>query len=216
MRKISLLLAGVTVALALTAGAQAHVTIHPNAIPSGGFTTFDVRVPNERPKARTMKVDVQFPSGYLFLSYQAMPGWSTKVIYRQLAKPVVVFGETHKQEVDRVVWTARSGGLPARQFIEFPLSIAMPNAKAGSLLTFKALQRYSNGEIVRWIGPPSADTPAPQVYIEDSKAAIRDYPGGVGAARKDRAARHTFGLLLAAPLLGLAFLGLRYRRRHQS
>ena len=45
-------------ALALSATAQAHVTVHPNALPAGGFTTFVVRVPNERPKAATTKIDV--------------------------------------------------------------------------------------------------------------------------------------------------------------
>ena len=37
--------------------------------------------------------------------------------------------------------------------------------KAGDKLTFKALQTYSNGEVVRWIGPESSDNPAPVVTV---------------------------------------------------
>jgi|RhiMethySRZTD1v2_1073278.scaffolds.fasta_scaffold51946_2 uncharacterized protein YcnI len=217
MRKLALLLASLLAALALVGAAQAHVTLHPNALPSGGFQTFVVRVPNERPKASTTKVDVKFPSGFIFLSYAAVPGWNAQVIYRKLAKPVTVFGEKFTQEVDRVVWTARAGGVKPGQFIEFPLSIAVPSAKAGTLLTFKAVQTYSNGEVVRWIGPPSADEPAPQVMVTNANSPVRDYPGGVSAARKGQSASdHILGFVVGLPLLGAAGLGILYRRRRHS
>ena len=60
--------------LALAGVAQAHVTVHPNALPSGGFTVVNVQVPNERDKASTVKVDVQIPPGVFFLSTAADPG----------------------------------------------------------------------------------------------------------------------------------------------
>ena len=44
----------------------------------------------------------------------------------------------------------------------------MPN-QAGKALTFKALQTYSSGEVVRWIGPPDAEEPAPQVTLTASE-----------------------------------------------
>jgi uncharacterized protein YcnI len=179
MKKV-LIAAVATAALASAAAAQAHVTVHPNALPSGGFTTIGIRVPNERPKAATTKIDVQFPSGFYFLSYGALPGWKVKVLYRTLTTPVTVFGESIKQEVDRVVFTGR---LPAGQYVEFPLSVAIPADKPGTVLTFKALQTYSNGEVVRWIGPPGADEPAPQVKVIGAKSAVADYPGGVAAIR---------------------------------
>ena len=49
----------------------------------------------------------------------------------------------------------------------------MPN-EPGKALTFKALQTYTGGEVVRWIGPPDADEPAPQVTLaaaEEEEAA---------------------------------------------
>ena len=51
----------------------------------------------------------------------------------------------------------------------------MPN-EPGKALTFKALQTYSNGEVVRWIGPPDADEPAPQVTLTASRGGGRRTP----------------------------------------
>jgi uncharacterized protein YcnI len=215
-RRLTIAAAASAVALTLANAAQAHVTVHPNVLPSGGFTVIDVRIPNERPKASTVKVDVRLPAGFIFLSYQPMPGWSTKVIYRKLAKPVTVFGEKFTQEVDRVVWSSRGSRIRPGEFIEFPLSVAMPGGKKGSLLTFKALQTYSNGEIVRWIGSPSADEPAPQVMVTNANSPVRDYPGGVSAARKGQSSDHILGFVVGLPLLGAAGLGILYRRRRHS
>jgi MYXO-CTERM domain-containing protein len=216
MKKVVALLCTAIASLALAAVAEAHVTVHPNALPSGGFTIITIRVPNERPKAATTKVDVQFPAGFYFVSYQAMPGWRTKILYRTLAKPVTVFGEKVTQEVAEVIFT---GKLPAGQFIEFPLSVAIPALKPGALLTFKALQTYSNGEIVRWIGPPSADEPAPQVMVANANSAAQDYPAGIPAikkARKTQGLTPAQGAIVAVPLLALAGIGLVRRRRNRA
>jgi uncharacterized protein YcnI len=195
--------------------AQAHVTLHPNALPSGGYVVVNVRVPNERATTNTTKVDVQFPAGFYSVSTEAVPGWKATITYRKLAKPVAVEGGTTNQEVDQVIFT---GKLPPHQFVQFPLSVAVPKLKAGSLLTFKALQTYSNGEIVRWIGPPGADTPAPQVKVTSADSPVADYPGGVSvikhATRLTQSALTPLGGAAAAvPLLGLAGVGVRRRRR---
>lgn len=203
-------------ALGFAGAASAHVTLHPNALPSGGYTVIDVRVPNERPAANTTKVDVQFPPGFYSVSYEQVPGWRTTIEYRKLAKPITVNGETQSQEVDQVIFT---GKLPPHQFVEFPLSIAVPSVKPGTILTFKALQTYSNGEIVRWIGPPSADTPAPQVKVTSASSSVADFPGGVKAIKntvrntvfKDTSRK--VGAVIGLPLLGLAGIGVARRRR---
>ena len=62
-------------ALAFVGAAQAHVTVHPNALPAGGFTVINIQVPNERDNASTVKVDVQFPNGIFIASPTVMPGW---------------------------------------------------------------------------------------------------------------------------------------------
>jgi uncharacterized protein len=170
-------------ALALPATAQAHVTLQPKQAPAGGFVVEDVRVPNERDNANTTKVDLQMPPGFASVSYQATPGWSVKVTKEKLATPIKTDDGEVTEEVRRITWTATSkaAAIGPGQFRDFPLSVQVPG-KAGDKLTFKALQTYSNGEIVRWIGAPSSDTPAPQVTLTAGQDA------GNGAAAQKTAA----------------------------
>ena len=44
-------------------------------------------------------------------------------------------------------------------------------------MSFPALQTYTGGEVVRWIGAPGSDHPAPQVTLE----AAQDADGGAAA-----------------------------------
>jgi periplasmic copper chaperone A len=147
--------------------ASAHVTLQPEEAPAGGFTRLDVRVPNERDNAGTTKVDVQFPPGFLFVSTEPVPGWNAEVTMRKLDKPVEQFGEQITEAVDRVTFTADGEANQIRpgEFRDFGLSVGVPDNKPGSKLTFKSLQTYSSGEVVRWIGPPDSEEPAPQVTL---------------------------------------------------
>jgi uncharacterized protein len=159
-------------ALAVPAAAQAHVTLQPNQAPAGAFTVLDVRVPTERDNASTAKVDVQFPAGFASASYQAVPGWKVRVIKKKLATPIQTDDGPITEGVSRMVWTRtnRGGGIKPGQFQDFPISVQIPG-KAGDKLTFKALQTYSNGEVVRWIGAAGSDEPAPVVTVTSAKAA---------------------------------------------
>jgi periplasmic copper chaperone A len=169
MKIPSYILAAAVVAtiFALAPVAGAHVTLQPEQAPAGGFTRLDVRVPNERDNAGTTKVEVQFPPGFLFVSYEPVPGWDIEIAMRKLDKPVEQFGEQITEEVDRVTISGggETGVIRPGQFQDFGLSLAMPEGKPGSKLTFKALQTYSSGEVVRWIGPPDSEEPAPQVEL---------------------------------------------------
>lgn len=153
-------------ALALPASAAAHVTLQPSEAAAGDFTVLDVRVPNESDDAATTKVDVQLPDGFIFASYQPVPGWSVAVKMEKLAEPVTSHGEQITEQVAQVTWTADSdgAGIQPGQFVDLPISVQIPGA-AGDALTFKALQTYDDGEVVRWIGAPDSDKPAPQVIV---------------------------------------------------
>ena len=52
-----------------------------------------------------------------------------------------------------IIWTGdgKQGKIPPGQFLNFPISTEIPG-KEGEELTFKTLQYYDNGEVVRWIG----------------------------------------------------------------
>jgi periplasmic copper chaperone A len=203
-------------AAALTAPAAAfpHVTVHPNSVPSGGFTVLTVRVPNEIDNARTRRVDVKMPNGFISVSYQPVPGWSVQIKTTKLAKPVLNDdGVRITSQVSQVIFTSKTG-LGKDQYMDFPLSVAVPSAKAGSTLTFKALQTYSNGKVVRWIGSPSTDNPAPQVLVTSKSSPVRDYPAGVSAARSTQSATVLGGV--AAGAVGIAGIGLAVRRRRSA
>jgi len=166
--------AALVAVLALAPTAVAHVTLQPEEAPAGGFTRLDVRVPNERDNADTTKIDVQFPPGFLSVSTEPVPGWNIKLTKRKLDKPVEQFGEQVTEEVGRVTFTG--GSIRPGQFQDFGLSVGVPD-KPGSTLSFPAVQTYSNGEVVRWIGPPASEEPAPQVKLTAAEAEA----GGGGA-----------------------------------
>lgn len=153
--------------LALPAAAVAHVTLQPSEAPAGGFARLDVRVPSERDDAATRKVVVQMPGGFAAARYEPVPGWNISVSMRKLAKPVTSEGETQTEEVDAITFAAVRGGdgIEPGQFQDFGISVRLPERAAATKLTFKALQTYAGGEVVRWIGAPDTDEPAPQVTL---------------------------------------------------
>jgi periplasmic copper chaperone A len=138
-----------------------------------------VRVPTERDNASTTKVDVRFPPGFLFVSYEPVPCWDAKVTMRKLDKPVEQFGEQITEEVGRITFTAdgEAGVIGPGEFQDFGLSVGVPD-KPGRTLSFPAVQTYSNGEVVRWIGPADSEEPAPQVQLT---AAGAEAGGGASA-----------------------------------
>jgi periplasmic copper chaperone A len=179
--------AGAAVAvLVLAPTASAHVTLQPEEVTAGDFSRLDVRVPNERDDASTTKVEVRFPPGFLFVSTEPVPGWNAEVSMRKLEKPVEQFGERITEEVDRVTLTAQgeANAIGRGQFRDFGLSVGVPD-KPGATLKFPAVQTYSSGEVVRWIGPEDAEEPAPQVELTaagaeagGSQAAQQQAPAG--------------------------------------
>ena len=157
-------------ALAVPALASGHVTLQPEEVPAGGFTRFDVRVPNERDDAATEKVEVEMPDGFIFASYEPVAGWTVDVKMEKLDQPIEAFGEEHDSQVGTITWTADDPGAAIQpgQFRDFGLSVGIPEAvQSGDTLTFKAIQTYDNGEVVRWIGAPDSDEPAPTVAVTE-------------------------------------------------
>jgi periplasmic copper chaperone A len=156
--------AAVAAAPALPATAAAHVTLQPSTAPADGFTRLDVRVPNERDDAGTVKVDVQLPPGFAFVSYEPRPGWKVTVKREKAEEPVEVEGGFEvDEEVRQITWSG--GRIGPGEFVDFGLSLRMPKGEDGDKLTFKALQTYDDGDVVRWIGPEDADEPAPIVTL---------------------------------------------------
>jgi uncharacterized protein YcnI len=180
MGRRNLILAAALGALVVPASAQAHVSLHPNTLPSGSGPTVDIRVPNETSNARTVKVDVQIPPGFTLLSPEAVPGWTARVRTEKLAKPIKTDDGTVTEQPTEIIWTAAQGkGTPPGDFQNFPLQIVVPG-KEGDVLTFKTIQSYSNGSIVRWIEARDGQHPAPTVNVTAEGGFIQDQAGDAG------------------------------------
>ncbi len=169
-----------TAALAAPVTAQAHISLHPNTIPAGAFATLDVRVPGEQEGAYVRKVDVLFPAGFTGVDYENVPGWSTHVVETKLATPIQEDGETIDTEVSQIIWTWTGplGKVNNGQFINFPLSLAIPEDAAGKALEFRTVQTYSNGQVVHWIEPSlTAEHPSPRINVTAKGGLIEEVAG---------------------------------------
>ncbi|MFD5227669.1 YcnI family protein [Streptomyces qaidamensis] len=163
--------AGVTV-LALSAPAFAHVTVQPEGTAAkGGYAVVDFKVPNERDDASTTKLEVNFPTDHPLASVmpEPMPGWKIEVTKSKLDKPLEMHGEKITEAVTKVTWTADGKGIEPGYFEKFPLSVGQLPEDTDQLV-FKALQTYSNKEVVRWIevpqkGQEEPDNPAPVLEL---------------------------------------------------
>lgn len=176
-------IAGLTAALALggTTIAQAHISLHPNAIPAGAFVTLNVRVPGEEEGAYAYKIDMLLPPGFTQVDTQNVPDWSVKEVVKKLATPIQTEAGPVSEEVSEIIWSGDRttlGRLDNGTFTQFPLSIAMPDGGAGQSLAFKTLEYYSNGKVVRWIGPPSAEFPAPTINVTPKGGVVEEVAGG--------------------------------------
>jgi len=167
-------------ALIAPASAAAHISLHPNTVPAGAFATLDVRVPGEQEGAHVTKVDTLFPQGFVGVDYENVPGWTAKIIETKLATPIKEDGETINSEVSQIIWTWTGplGRVDNGQFINFPLSLAIPQDATGKALEFKTIETYSNGQVDHWIDPSlTAEHPAPRINITAKGGVIEDIAG---------------------------------------
>jgi periplasmic copper chaperone A len=175
-----------TAVLALSAPAFAHVTVQPEgAAAKGGYAVVDFKVPNERDNASTTKVEVNLPADHPIASVmpQAVPGWNVHVTKSKLAKPLTMHNEKIDEAVTKVTWTAADGkGIRPGYFQKFPLSLgALPENT--DQLVFKAIQTYSDKEVVRWIEVPQAgqDEPENPAPVLELSAPTDDHHGTASA-----------------------------------
>jgi uncharacterized protein YcnI len=217
--------------------AQAHVTVNPNSAMQGGYTRVAFRVPTESDTASTTKVEVQLPLNQPIASVATMPvpGWTVTAETSKLATPIKTDdGDSVSEAVSKITWTANSADTAIKpgQFQEFPVSLG-PLPKTDKLV-FKALQTYSDGNVVRWIdetvdGQPEPEHPAPVLKLTAGSDDAGAPPAASGAPTVDvkadsktgggggNAAALTVGIV--GGVLGLAGLilgGLAFVRTRRS
>jgi|GEM_PF-115730 len=204
MAKRFLIFLVAALALAAPAGAEAHIRVLPEEAAAGAYTVLSVNVPNESTQLATTRVEVRFPPGFAYAFSQPVAGWSVDVKTTKAAKSALT-GQTVPAHVDRVVWSAvdRRAAIPPQQFEDFPIAVQIP-AKVGESLTFKALQTYEGGEVVRWVGGPGAQEPAPRVLVTAAEG-----PGaaaGEGAPAEGDSGGGSDGLAVAALIVAILAL----------
>ncbi len=225
-RGIAVLGAALTGVIALALPASAHVTVQPKSATAGGYTTLAFQVPTERDDASTTKLEIQFPADapIASVSIEPHPGWTYEVSKAKLAQPIKTDDGSISEAVSQITWTASSADTAIRpgEFARFNIS-AGPLPDKARTLTFKVLQTYSNGEIVRWIdvaqpGQDEPEHPAPVLTLTPAgsdSAASHDAstgasPAAIGTATSnntDNSDGTARGLGIAGLVVGLIGIG---------
>jgi uncharacterized protein YcnI len=212
--------------VALAGTAFAHVTITPGSAPQGSTAELTFKVPNEEQSAATVGLQLQVPTAHPIAQFlvKPVPGWTVTVRTVTLPKPVVTDDGSFTTAVSEVTWTG--GKILPGQYQDFSVS-ADPLPSGIGQLVFKAVQTYSNGDVVRWIdlpqaGQPEPEHPAPVLTLTpagadaDAGATARAQAAPQAASAPGNGTDTTALALgaagLAAGLLGLAAGGAAWRR----
>jgi uncharacterized protein YcnI len=226
VRRLATVAAGAAAAIALVAGpASAHVTVNPNAATQGGYTKLTFRVPNEKASASTTKLEVVIPTDHPIpsISVKPVPGWTAVIERSKLATPLKDDdGNEITDAISKITWTASAdAAIKPGQFQEFDVS-AGPLPEVDQIV-FKALQTYSDGDIVRWIDVPKAGEeaghPAPVLKLAPKAATVdtttqSSSAPSVTAAADDNKGDSPWPLVISivALVVALAGIGLALRR----
>lgn len=218
--------AGVTAGLlvATASVALAHISVTPSTAETGSTTELTFRVPNEEADAATTRVTLQIPTDHPIAQVLAepVPGWRVTERTTKLDEPLVTDDGTFHSVVSQVTWSG--GRIEPGQYQDFSLS-ADPLPDQPTTLVFKALQGYSNGDVVRWIdvsepGQPEPEHPAPVLTVTapassdtgmpENDASSGDGSGGEGVAWV------ALGIAVVGAALGAASLVLARRGRRSG
>ncbi|WP_129841408.1 YcnI family protein [Streptomyces sp. RFCAC02] len=236
--------AAATVVAITAPTASAHVSIDPAEAEQGGYSVIDVKVPNERDNASTVRLELHLDPEHPLTSVmpQPVPGWDVEVETAELDEPVEVHGSEVTEAPSVITWTG--GEIAPGQFQSFPLSVG-PLPEGVDRLVFDAIQTYSNDEVVRWIEEPAEeggtepDNPSPVLTLTPAadasagdEAVTDDAANGEAAGESgadtqsaadgtDDDASDTMARVLGAAgivvgLAGVAFGVLAGRRRNAS
>jgi periplasmic copper chaperone A len=222
LRTLAALASGCLVLVA--APGWAHVEIDPGSATQGGYTAISFRVPNETDATSTTKVQVFLPQDHPLASVSVKPlaGWHVAVVGKKLPAPLATDDGEVTEAPYRITWTADSkkDAIAPGEYVDFDLSVGpLPEV---SSLTFKTLQTYSDGSVVRWIDPPAPEGqpepehPAPTLTLVPASDAA-SHTGSTESADDGDSGSGTataaLVLSIAALVLGAGALGTSLLRR---
>jgi uncharacterized protein YcnI len=155
-------LAAAATALA-AAPAAAHIQVRPARAAPGDPVLWTVLAPSEE-ETGTSEVELAVPKDVLPFSYEHAAGWTRRLRMNT------------DGSVRSIVWRGRTStdGLATFRFL------ASTPERAGTI-AWKAIQRYRDGTVVRWIGSGASDYPASITAV--SPSVPRENAGGeIGGA----------------------------------
>ena len=178
MRRLAIVGAAVVCGLVtLTGTAAAHVVTTPGSAAQGSFADISFQVPDEEDTATTTKVEVAFPADHPIASVdvKALPGWHVTVAHTKLTTPLESDDGPVTEAVSRITWSG--GSIAPGTFEDFTVSLG-PLPTNTDRLVFKAIQTYSNGDVVRWIdtstpGGAEPEHPAPTLRLLSADPVVR-------------------------------------------
>jgi uncharacterized protein YcnI len=211
LRRGPVVVVGSLIAVAVLAGpAFAHVVITPSSAPAGSAAELTFRVPDEEDKAATVELQVKIPTNHPIaqLLVEPVTGWTATVTTVTLATPITTDDGTFDSAVSEITW--KGGKILPGQFQDFSVS-ADPLPSGISQLVFKAVQTYSNGDVVRWIdlnqpGEPAPAHPAPTLTLTTGTSA--DPAGSTGGTTAAAGSDDTTAIALGSAGLAAGLAGL--------
>jgi uncharacterized protein YcnI len=152
--RVAILLGVTAGGLAVAGSAFAHANVSPAVVLAKNAQVFALAVPTEKENAFTTQVELTPPSGFSIDSFAPAPGWK---------RQEQTTGTGEETVVQKVTWTG--GKVPTGEdaFFQF-----LASTDAAKTYAFKVRQTYSDGSVVDWSGPESADTPAPSIEARSS------------------------------------------------
>lgn len=153
-RRALLVCAFAVLALATAGSAWAHARISPEVSLSKQLQLYNLAVPTEKEGVETTQVVLTVPDGFSIDSFVPAQGWK---------RSVQSTGSGENTVIQKVTWIGGKVPTDEDAFFQF---LGEPS-KTGTF-TFQVQQTYSDGSIVNWSGPESAEDPAPTIDAKSS------------------------------------------------
>jgi periplasmic copper chaperone A len=165
---------GAVIAVALSGGASAHVTIDEGEVEAGAFEIITFSVGHGCEGSPTTEVRIQMPESIPAVTPTRNAFWEVSKVMATLDTPIEgSHGEQITERVSEVVFTANTP-LPDDVRDVFELSVEIPEDAAGQTLYFPTIQTCETGESA-WIevpgegqDPEQLELPAPSVVVVDA------------------------------------------------
>ncbi len=182
-------------ALLFINAASAHVTVDPKEVPKDSYQKFTVKMPNEKDKPVT-KLEVKIPANVDVSSVEPAANWSYKLT------------KDSTDKITGITWMATGKGLLPEQFAEF--SILGKVSKDASQLSWKALQTYDGGDVVKWVGAEGSEHPASvtKVVAGDQNQMMTDQKSMDTQKDKSKDKSNSWPLYLSIIAILLSFVSI--------